>query len=275
MRTRTSTLVFTTCFVLALGGVAAAQDATSAQEELAKTVQNPLASLVSLPFQANYNHGVGEFDRTFFNLNIQPVIPYNAGNWNIITRTIIPVNSVPIGESDSVAGFGDTNFSIFFSPAGSGALTWGVGPSVTLPSASNPDVLGSGRVSLGPSGVLFLGLGNWTMGAVASNSWSVAGDSDRDDVNFFFAQWFLNFNLGKGWAIGTAPILTGNWEAEPGNRWTIPWGLQISKVTHFGGRPANIVIGYYKNTTHPEGGADNQFRFQLNLLYPQAPPSVP
>lgn len=277
MRTWTLTLVFTGGLVLVLGGVAAAQDedAKSEQAELAKTVQNPLASLVSLPFQANYNHGVGDYDRTVFNLNIQPVIPYHVGNWNIITRTIIPINSVPVGEKGSVAGFGDTNYSMFFSPVSDGALTWGVGPSVTFPSASNPEVLGSGKLSLGPSGVLFLGLGNWTMGAVASNVWSVSGNSDREDVNFFFAQWFLNFNLGRGWAIGTAPILTGDWEADPDDRWVIPWGLQISKVTHFGARPVNIVVGYYKNTTRPEGGADSQFRFQLNLLYPQAPPSVP
>ena len=273
MRTRTLIRVFATCCLLVLCGSAAAQDedATAEQEALAKTVQNPLAALISLPFQANYNHGVGEHDRTFFNLNIQPVIPYPGEKWNIITRTIIPVNSVPMGEIDSVAGFGDTSFSLFFSPAKAGSLTWGVGPALTIPSASNPEVLGSGKLSLGPSGVLFLGVGKWTMGAVASNVWSVAGNSDRDDVNFFFAQWFLNFNIGNGWAVGTAPILTGNWETDPGNRWVIPWGLQVSKVTRFGSRPVNILLGYYKNSTHPEGGADSQVRFQVNLLYPLAP----
>jgi hypothetical protein len=267
--------------LLALCSFVSAQDASSQEgadteaAELAKTVQNPLASLVSLPFQTNYNRGVGEYERTFFNMNIQPVIPYSFGNLNVITRTIIPLNSAPIGETDSVFGVGDVNASMFFSPASDGALTWGVGPAMTLPSASNTEVLGSGKLSLGPTGVVFLGLGKWTMGGVASNSWSVAGASDREDVNFFFAQWFLNFNLGKGWAIGTAPIITGNWEADPDNRWVIPWGVQISKVTHFGSRPANIIIGYYKNSTHPEGGADSQIRFQINLLYPQMPKSRP
>ena len=142
------------------------------------------------------------------------------------------------------------------------------GRSSPLPTASNQESLGSGKLSLGPSGVMFISAGKFTLGAVASNVWSIAGDSDREDVNFFFAQWFVNYNFGHGWAVGTAPIITGNWEAEKSDRWVIPWGAQISKVTHFGGLPVNIVIGYYGNSEHPEGSADSQIRFQLNLLYP-------
>ena len=208
MRTQTLIRVFATCCLLVLCGSAAAQDedATAEQEALAKTVQNPLAALISLPFQANYNHGVGEHDRTFFNLNIQPVIPYPGEKWNIITRTIIPVNSVPMGEIDSVAGFGDTSFSLFFSPAKAGSLTWGVGPALTIPSASNPEVLGSGKLSLGPSGVLFLGLGKWTMGAVASNVWSVAGtatETTSTSSSPSFPQLQHRQRLGSG--HGTDP----------------------------------------------------------------------
>ena len=157
-------------------------------------MQNPLAALVSLPFQANWNTGVGEFERTNLNLNIQPVIPYPGKKWNIISRTIIPVNSVPVGETDAAFGFGDTSFSLFLSPAKASSFIWGVGPAVTLPTASNPERLGSGKLSLGPTGVIFASAGQFTLGVVGSNVWSIAGDSDREDVNFFFAQWFLNFN---------------------------------------------------------------------------------
>ena len=272
MKTQTLTLIFAIYYSLALGGSSAAQDHAAEQEDLAKTVQNPLASLVSLPFQANYNNGVGEHDRLFFNLNIQPVVPFPGEKWNVITRTIIPVNSVPVGETDSVFGIGDTSFSVFLSPAKASSLTWGVGPAITIPSASNPEILGSDKLSLGPTGVVFYGVGKWTLGAVASQVWSVAGNSDRQDVSFFFAQWFLNFNFGGGWALGTAPILTGNWEADSDNRWVIPWGLQISKVSHVGSRPINVLIGYYRNSEHPEGGADSQVRFQINFLFPQASP---
>ena len=250
---------------------ASAQDSVEADEAaLAQTIQNPLASVISLPLQFNFNEGIGQYDRRFFNLNVQPVIPYPGDKWNLITRTIIPMNSVPVGETDSVFGFGDTSFSLWWSPAKAGSVTWGIGPSLSIPTASNPEVLGSDKLSIGPTGVLFISTGKWTMGAVASNVWSIAGNSDREDVNFFFAQWFLNYNFGKGWAVGTAPIITGNWEADSGNRWTIPWGLQISKLTHFGSRPVNLLLGYYKNSEHPEGGADYQVRFQLNLLFPQS-----
>ena len=236
---------------------------------LAKKIQNPLANLVSLPLQFNFNDGVGELDRRLFNLNVQPVIPFSREKWNIISRTIIPVNSVPQGENDSVFGIGDTSLSLFWSPNKASKLTWGVGPAFSLPTASNPEVLGSGKFSLGPTGVLFYGTGSWTMGIVASNVWSVAGDSDRADVNFFLAQWFVNYNLGKGWAVGTAPIVTANWEAESGNQWTVPWGLQVSKVTRFGGQPVNLLLGYYTNSDHPDGGAESQVRFQVNFMFPQ------
>jgi len=254
-----------------VAGLLAAAVPVDAQEagDLAKAAQNPLASMVSLPLQANYNLGFGPYDRMFYNLNVQPVVPYGLNDdLNLITRTIIPINSVPVAQTQSVFGMGDTSFSLFFSPKSSGSITWGVGPAFTLPTAPNPEVLGSDKLSLGPTGVLFASVGKWTMGAVASNVWSIAGTSDREDVNFFFAQWFLNFNFGKGWAIGTAPIYTANWKADSGNRWTIPWGIQISKVTHFGSRPVNLLLGYYENSEYPEGAADSQVRFQLNRLFP-------
>ena len=246
-------------------GTAWAQDAS----DLAKTIQNPIAAMVTLPFQANWNHGIGDYDRTGMNLNIQPVVPFTGGDkWNIISRTIIPVNSVPIGETGSEFGIGDTSLSLFWSAKNPGKVIWGVGPAITLPTASNGEVLGSQKLSIGPTGILFYATGNWTMGLVASNTWSIAGDDDREDVNFFFAQYFVNYNLGNGWAIGTAPIVTANWEAESDQRWTIPFGLQVSKIMRFGKQPVNLLLGYYENSEHPDGGAESQVRFQINLLYP-------
>lgn len=272
MGIRTRVLVVTICCCFAAAAPATwAQGEDDQADKLAKQVQNPLANLVTLPLQANFNNGVGPYDRTFFNLNVQPVIPFPGEKWNVISRTIIPVNSAPLGEVDSIFGIGDTSLSLFWSPARASALTWGVGPALSLPTASNPEALGSGKWSIGPTGILFYTVGKWTMGAVASNIWSVAGDGDRDDVNLLVAQWFVNFNFGGGWAVGTAPILTSNWKAKSGNKWTIPWGIQISKVTKFGSRPVNLLFGYYRNSEHPEGSADSQVRVQLNFLYPIAP----
>jgi hypothetical protein len=280
MRIPTPLLVLAICCWLALWVSAAAAESASGVDPaehdeagLAKTIQNPLANLISLPLQFNFNNGArppgSTQDRRFFNLNVQPVIPYPGEKWNIISRTIIPLNSVPMGDTDSVFGFGDTSLSLFWSPAKASALTWGVGPAIVLPTASNPEVLGSGKWSIGPTGVIFYGIGNWTLGAVASNVWSVGGDSGRQDVNFFVAQWFANYNLPKAWAVGTAPIITCDWEAPSGNQCTIPWGLQVSKVTHFGSRPVNLLLGYYKNSTHPDGAPDSQARVQINFMFPQ------
>jgi hypothetical protein len=252
--------------MLAAAGTAAAQEDAA---DLARAAQNPLASLVTLPLQTNYNLGVGPYERTLFNLNVQPVVPFKGEKWNVIARTIIPINSIPMGPTDSTFGVGDTTMTLFFTPAQvSGKLIWGVGPVFGLPTASNPELLGSGKWGIGPSAVVFLNTGAWTMGAVASNLWSFAGDGDRDNYNLFTAQWFVNYNFGQGWAVGTAPIVTANWNAEPGNKWTVPLGVQVSKLTRIGKRPVNVLVGYYGNVEHPEGGADRQVRVQLNFMFP-------
>lgn len=237
-------------------------------DELAKAAQNPLASIVTLPMQANFNDGVGPNDRRFFNLNIQPVVPVKGEKWNLITRTIIPVNSVPQATTESEFGIGDTTLQLLFTPASPGDLIWGVGPVLLLPTASNPQVLGSEKFGIGPAGIVFYQTGQWTMGGIATNIWSVAGESDRDDINLFSLQYFVNYNLGDGWAVGTVPTITANWEADSDNRWTIPWGLQVSKVTKIGSQPVNLLVGYYKNSERPEGASDSQVRMQINFMFP-------
>ena len=198
------------------------------------------------------------------------MIPFPGEKWNLVSRSIIPYISVPVGETGAQTGFGDLTTTLFASPAKTGAVVWGAGPVAVLPTASNPETLGSGKLSLGPSGVLFWGPGNWTLGAVVWQVWSVAGDSDREAVSAMTAQWFINYNFGKGWALGTAPIITCDWKASE-EQCTVPLGLQVSKVLRFGSRPVNLLLGYYDNVEHPEGAAEHQIRLQINLLYPQKP----
>lgn len=248
---------------------------------LAKAAQNPIAAMVSLPFQYNVNSGVGEFERRQSVVNVQPVIPFKLGEGgaNLITRAIIPLTSIPIGETDSVFGIGDIQWTGWYSPKARGGLSYGIGAQVNLPLASNEEILGSGKVSAGPSAVFFYGTGNWTLGAVASNVWSITsskGNKDREDVNFFFAQWFVNYNLGHGLALGTGPIVTCDWEYETmegvdDDQCTFPLGLQISKVTFAGSQPLNILLGYYENVYHPIAGAESQFRLQVNFMFPIKP----
>jgi len=141
--------------VLLSGIVFAPQADAGDAASLAKAVLNPLSSMVTLPLQANYNTGIGPNDHTAMNLNVQPVISFHGEKWDVIARTIIPVNSVPQGETDSTFGIGDTTLSLFFTPVKPAKLIWGVEPIFGLPTASNPEVLGSEKLSLGPTGVLF------------------------------------------------------------------------------------------------------------------------
>lgn len=250
--------------VLAFSHQASAIDDSS----LAVAAQNPLSTMVTLPLQANYNTGVGVNDRTLFNLNVQPVVPITGQDWNVIVRAIIPFNSVPQGATDSTFGIGDTNLSMFWTPAKPGKVVWGVGPSFGLPTASDPENLGSEKFSVGPTAVVFYSTGQWTLGGVVSNLWSVAGSDDRADINQLNLQYFVNYNMGGGWAIGTAPNITANWEADSDNTWTIPWGLQVSKITRIGSQPVNLLLGYYNNSEQPDNGAESQVRLQLNFLFP-------
>ena len=265
--------------VLALAGmlslISASQAAeVSDKEALAKAAQNPIASLISLPFQNNTNFGIGPDDKTENVLNIQPVWPFSIGeNWNLITRTIVPVISQPgslPGESRE-NGLGDVSFTGFFSPKKSGAWTWGVGPVIEAPTATD-DRLGFDHWR---AGISFVGLsmpGNWVFGALVANKWSVGSHSGEPDINAMLIQPFINYNIpnGSGVYFTSAPIITANWEAEDsGDRWTIPLGGGLGKVFKVGRRPLNTQVQAFYNVVKPDQAADWQLRLQLQLLFPK------
>lgn len=178
-----------------------------------------------MPLQNNTYFGVGPNDDTANVFNIQPVIPVTVGGWNLINRTIAPVIYVPdlvSGLPDTVNdpqgddgsfGLGDINHTTFVSPLNAGPLGWGLGPSVTLPTATD-DSLGSEKWSAGPSGVLVFQPGQWVVGGLARQVWSFAGDDDRDDVSQLLLQPFVNHNFEGGWYAMSAPVITANWEAD-------------------------------------------------------------
>ena len=150
---------------------------TKTIEELAKESQNPIANLISVPFQNNFNLGVGPNDATQWILNVQPVIPMTLNkDWNLITRTIVHIinQPCPAAGTPSASGLGDINLSLFFSPANSGKLLWGVGPTMTFRTETD-SLLGSGKWSAGPTVVVLTTPGHWVIGALANNQWSFAG----------------------------------------------------------------------------------------------------
>ena len=240
-------------------------------DQLAKQLSNPVAALISVPLQLNYDEGYGAGgggDGERWTLNVQPVVPISLNaDWNVISRTILPVIDQDIGGS-SESGIGDITQSFFFSRKKPTASGWiiGVGPALLLPTASE-DVLGTEQWAVGPTIVALKQTDDgWTYGALWNYLVSVAGDEDRADVNSTFIQPFLSKGLGKG---RTATVnLESSYDFE-GDAWNVPVNVMYSKVTKIGGQMVSFAGGarYYVET--PTGGPDWGVRFVVTLLYPK------
>jgi len=259
-------------FLLATAFAPPAGAALSA-EELAKLAQNPIANLISVPFQNNTNFGYGPEDGTQNILNIQPVIPITLNkDWNLITRTIFPLIWQPdLGpQQDSTFGLGDTQFSAFLSPSdASSGWIWGVGAIAQLPTHTD-SALGNENWGLGPTAVV-LRLDKdspWVYGMLINNVWSLGTSTSAPAYNNGLIQPFVNYNLPGGTYISSSPILTVDWEAE-GEQWTVPLGAAIGHIFHLGRLPVNAQIGAYANVVKPDDGPDWQLRAQVQLMFPK------
>ena len=263
------------CMTLFVAGIGYAMPALAemSAEELAKLAQNPVGNLISLPFQNNTNLNFGPEKGTQNILNIQPVYPISVDSeWNVITRTIIPVISMPALGPDvgSTNGIGDVVFTAFLSPANPGEWIWGLGPVVQLPVNSSAE-LGNKNWGMGPSAVvLHLDKGNpWVYGVLVNNIWSLTSDKQGGAYNNGLIQPFVNYNFEGGMYLTTAPILTVNWKAENSQQWTVPLGGGVGKFFHLGKLPVNTQISAYYNVVKPDFGANWQIRAQVQLMFPK------
>lgn len=260
------------CASVALAADAEPPAAKSAStDDLVKQTQNPVADLISVPFQSNFNFGAGSRDKMVYVLNVQPVIPITLNeDWNLITRTIVPIINQPalFPGTEGDFGIGDINPSLFLSPAKPSKFIWGVGPTMTFPTSSSHR-LGSGRWSAGPTAVGLLMDGPWVVGALANHQWDYAGWSDNN-VNALLIQPFVNYNLPRGWYLNTAPIVTGDFSGK-GSHWTVPVGGGGGKLWRVGriGLPINTQLQAYYNADKPKFGPNWQLRFQLQFLFPR------
>ncbi len=247
---------------------ALAQEGTS-NSELAKAAQNPIANLISLPFQNNTNFDWGADGDTENTLNIQPVWPFEmTDNWNVITRTIIPVKSQPaiLPGQDRETGLGDITFTAFFSPSAASKLTWGAGPVVLIPTATD-DRLGSDSWGLGPSVVVLAMPGKWVVGGLISQVWDVGGSGD--DISLLTIQPIINYNLADGLYLTSVPIITANWEADSGQKWTVPVGGGVGKIFRVGKMPLNAQAQVFYNIEKPDFVGDWSLRLQVQLMFPK------
>jgi hypothetical protein len=254
-------------------------DAKASAGDLAKAVQNPVASLISVPIQNLTDFNIGPFQRDRNTvLQVQPVVPFRLGeNWNLITRTIGAILYQPniTQPHQGTFGLNDINPSFFLSPAKPGKLIWGAGPTFLLPTASD-DVLGTGRFSIGPGVVALVQPGKWTLGGLVNNLFSVAGPSRRPDVNSMTLQYFINYNLKKGYYITLQPIINANWNAPAGNVWLVPFGGGVGRITRLGFQPVNVSVQAYVNAKRPDvlPSPTWQLKFQMAFLYPKRPPQA-
>jgi hypothetical protein len=263
-----------------LSGILAATAAHAelSAEDLAKIAQNPVGNLISVPFQENAYFNVGPEDRTQNVLNIQPVIPISiTDDWNIITRTILPIISQPAftPNGSRTNGIGDVQISAFLSPAKPGAWIWGVGAITQLPTHSN-NLLGNNNAGIGPTAVfLHLEHGSpWVYGVLANNVWSVNGSaspvsSSSVSYNNGLIQPFINYNFESGAYITSSPILTVNWDARGSQQWTVPMGAGVGKLFKVGKLPVNTSLSGYYNVVRPDFAPNWSVRLQIQLMFPK------
>lgn len=262
-----------------------AQDATPPRAqpstlELAKKAQNPVANLISVPLQSNFNGGYGAKNApkpssTQYVLNVQPVIPLTLGDtgFNLITRPILPIIRQPdLVEGGDTWGMGDLQVQSYLSPSGGDGLIWGLGGVVQAPTASEGKTLGTQKWSAGPAAVVLAMPGKWVFGGLATQLWSFAGKDDREDVSLTTFQPFVNYNFEEGWYASASPVVTADWEADGNsNRFTVPIGGGGGRLIRIGKLPVNLQAQAFYNVVKPdeEPAADWTLRLQVQFLFPK------
>jgi hypothetical protein len=264
--------------LLALAPILHAAEAESDQAaELAKQLSNPIASLISVPFQANEDFNIGPADGDRFTLNIQPVIPISLNkDWNLILRTILPIidQHDVFGNSGTQSGLGNTTQSFFFSPKapGPGGIIWGVGPVGYYPTNTD-NLLGPDKWGVGPTLVALKQEKGWTYGVLANQIWSVGGDNSERNISSMFLQPFITYTTKTHTTFGLNTESSYDWED---NQWTVPINLSVSQILKLGKQPVSIQLGGRYYAEGPSGHPNWGLRLVFTLLYPQhhAPPAT-
>jgi hypothetical protein len=248
-----------------------ADEGAGGQADLAQDLTNPVADLLTIPIQMNYDQNFGPADDGWkLQTNIQPVLPFNLNDdWNLITRTIMPViwQDEIVPGAGSQFGLGDITVSLFASPKKpTNGVIWGLGPILYLRTATD-ELLGAEKWGAGPSAIALTMRGRWTMGALANHVWSFAGNDDRDDLNSTFVQPFLAYTTPTAWTVSFQSETTYNWESR---KWSVPVNVAVAKLVMMGKLPVSLQAGVGRWLTSPDSGPDGwRFRLQANFVLPK------
>ena len=271
-------VLFVSFFLFSVGNLHALsdddewEDTADFNADLAQELTNPVADLMTIPIQMNFDSNIGLQDQgEKLQTNIQPVIPFGLNEkWNLVSRTIIPVtyqNDIFPGAG-SQFGLGDINMSLFFSPREptSSGIIWGAGPIFYFPSATD-SLLGAKKWGAGPTALALRMQGAWTYGALLNHIWSFAGDEDRIDINNTFMQPFVAYTTPTAWTVSLQSETTYNWEIE---RWSVPVNLAVAKLVWLGPLPVSLQAGVGYWLESPETGPEGfRFRLQANFVLPK------
>ncbi len=269
---RVSAVVMLLVWGLVLPVGAQSESSKESKADLAQELNNPIADLMTIPIQMTYDRDYNAQDSgKKLQTNIQPVIPFKMNDdWNLITRTVLPLisqkNITP--GSGSQFGLGDTSISLYASPSKptDDGIIWGAGPILLLPTATD-SLLGGEKWGAGPSGIVLTMRGPWTIGGLANHTWSYAGKSQRADVNASLLQPFAAYTWPNAWTVSVQSEMTYNWTTE---KWSVPLNLAAAKLAFLGKLPVSLQagVGYWLDSpeTGPEGW---RFRLQANIVLPK------
>ncbi len=257
-------------FSFTMGTVKAQDNPEESAADLAKKLSNPIASLISVPFQNNMDVGIGEFNGSRNTLNFQPVVPISLSpKLNMITRLVLPIisqqNITAPGVEES--GLSDATVSALFSPAqAKNGLTWGFGPIFLVPTATDK-FLGTEKFGVGPTAIVLKQSNGWTYGALVNQLWSIAGSEDRAEVSQLFAQPFLIYNWKSGAGLGGTFEITQNWE---GNSTAVYFNPTISGITQLGKQKVQLAVGPRIPIAMPESSRPNfGVRAVISFVFPK------
>jgi hypothetical protein len=240
-----------------------------AQEKATTDVQdaqNPIANVISVPFQNNTYLDYGPKKRDANILIVQPVIPVALGtDWNLITRWVTPIVSLPrvSPQQGDKSGLGNMQPEFYFSPTHVGSIIWGIGPKLWLPTATDK-ALGLDKWGAGPTAVALTIQGHWVVGVLANNVWAGSG---AKKVNQLTINPFVNYNLSDGWYLSSAEVLTANWRAKSGQQWTVPLGGGVGRLFRLGSQPINVRFQALNNVVRPQNAPTWQLQLQVQFLF--------